>query len=116
MLIGALRPGEARAADQPAIHPHRVRPVERDGQLGRSVHRQRIGQRSEAGIKRAAGGLERFVRLQHQREFHKVEATHVDERPRPFFGRHVGRVREGVAHLAQCHEPKRRRQVECRFG
>jgi hypothetical protein len=31
VLGGALWPGEARAADQPAIHAHRVRPVERDG-------------------------------------------------------------------------------------
>src|SRR5262249_13086967 len=57
-------------------------------------------------------GLERLLGLQHDREFREVEATHIDERARPLLGRHAGRMGKGVAHLAQCHQPKRRRQVE----
>src|SRR4029077_2409174 len=50
--------------------------------------------------------------LQHDREFRKVEATHVNERAGPLLGRHTGGMSQSVAHLAQRHQPKRWRQIE----
>src|SRR5215472_18813527 len=44
VLVGALWPGEARSADEPAIDAYPVRPVEGDGPLGRSVHRECVGE------------------------------------------------------------------------
>jgi hypothetical protein len=76
------------------------------------VHRERVRERGEAGVEGAPCGLERLLGLQYDREFREVEATHIDERARPLLGRHAGRMGKGVAHLAQCHQPKRRRQVE----
>src|SRR5262249_39006464 len=59
VLVGALWPGEARPADEPAIDAYPVPPVEGDWPLGRSVHRERGGERGEAGVKGAPCGLER---------------------------------------------------------
>ena len=76
------------------------------------MHRERVGERGEAGVKGAPCGLELLLGFQHDREFREVEATHIDECARPLLGRHTGRMGKGVAHLAQCHQPKRRRQVK----
>src|SRR5216110_737681 len=60
VLVGVPRPGEPRAADEPAIDAHRIRPVERDGQLGRSMHREVIAERGHTGVKATPRGFERL--------------------------------------------------------
>ena len=79
---------EPAAADQPAIDPDRVGPVE-----GRSVspaaraRRARRASADHAGIEGAARLPQRLVGLQHHREFGKVEAADKDERPGALLGR-----------------------------
>src|SRR5262249_5545598 len=74
VLMGVLRPGETRSADQAAIHAHRVRPVKGDWQLGRSMYRESVAERSEASVKATPCGRERLVGRQHPRQRPQVRA------------------------------------------
>ena len=57
---------------------------------------------------------ERLVGLQHDGEFREIEAPDMDQRAGALLGRDLGRMRHGVADLAQGHEAERRRQIEGR--
>ena len=76
------------------------------------MHRKRIGECGKPAIERAPRAPERLFRLQHDGEFREIEAAHMHERARPLRRRHADGMRKGVAHLAQRHQPERRRQVE----
>ena len=84
----------------------------RDRLLRRRMHRQRIGERGRAGIDGAPRLPQRLVRLQHHGELREVEAADMDQRAGALLGCDRGRMRHGVADLAQRHEAERRRQVE----
>ena len=114
VFIGANRPFQPHAADQPAVDADRVGPVEVDRLFRRRMHRQRIGERGRAGIDDAACLPERLVGLQHDGELGEVEAPDMDQRAGALLGRDLGRMRHGVADLAQGHEAERRRQIEGR--
>ena len=101
VLVGVLRPGEARPAHEPAIDPHRVGPIEGDRLLRRRVHGERVGERGQAGIESAPRRPQRLLRFQHHRELHEIEAADIDQRSGPLLGRHRGGVGKGVTDLAQ---------------
>ena len=79
------------------------------------MHGERVGERREPGIERAAGRPQRLLGLQHDRELDEIEAAHVNERAGALLGGHAGGVGKGVADLPQGHQPERRRQVERRL-
>ena len=64
------------------------------------------------GVERAPRGAQRLVRLQHHGEFGKIEAADIDQRAGAELGGIGLGMRKGVAHLAQRHQAKRRRQIE----
>ena len=112
---GTLWPAKPRAADEPTVDAHRVGPVERDGPLGWCVHRQRVGERDDAGIERATRGFQRLLGLQHDGEFGEIEAAHIDQRAGSGLRRDAGGMSKGVADFAQGDEPEWRRQIERGF-
>ena len=115
VLARALRPGDASAADQPAVDADRIRPVDLDRPFRRRIAQQRVDQRGHAEIERAPRGAQRLVRLQHHGELGEIEAAHIGQRSGALLGRDLDRMREGIAHLAQGHQRERRRQIEfCR--
>ena len=58
----------------------------------------------------------RLVRLQHHRELRQIEAADIHESAGALLRRDLDGVRKRIAHFAQRHQPKRRRQVERRRG
>ena len=84
------------------------------GRLRRRMHDERIGERGRAGIDDAARLPERLVGLQHDGELGEIEAPDLDQRAGALLGGDLGRMREGVAGLAQDYEAERRRQIEGR--
>ena len=78
------------------------------------MRRKRVAERADARINRASGGLERLLRLQHHRELREIETADVHQRAGALLLRDAGRVRKGVADLAQRHRAEWRRQIERR--
>ena len=76
------------------------------------MHRERVGERGQSGIKRAPRGTQRLFGLQHDGEFGEIEAADMDQRAGAGIGSNLCRMRKGVADLAQRHGAKRRRQIE----
>ena len=112
VLVGVVRPGEAAAADKPGIDANGVRPIDMHRLFRRRVDRERIGERRHAGIEGAPRLPQRLVRFQHHREFDEIETPDKDERAGAV-GRGIGLgMGEGIADLAQGHEPVGRRQKD----
>jgi hypothetical protein len=107
-----LRPAEAHAADEPAIDPNGIRPLEGDEALGRRMHRKRMAERHHSRIQRAARAAQRLLGFQDEREFHQIEAADMNQRAGAFLLGHAHCVRKCIPHLAQAHAPERRGQIE----
>ena len=115
-ILGAIAgPAEPGAAQQSAVEPDRVGPVETDLPLRRAMRRYRVGQRIHAGKERPARRGQRFVGFEHHGEFDQVVAPHPDQRSRACFGRDLAAMRERVAKLAQRDQSIARGQIECLF-
>ena len=81
-VFGAFgRPAEPSAAEQPRIETDRVRPVERDLPLRRTMGGNRIGQRIHAGKECPARRAERFVGFEHHRELDQIVTAHPHQCP-----------------------------------
>ena len=80
LVFRSIGPGELRAADQAAIDVDRVGPDAGDRFLRRRVRGQRVDQRRHAGVEGAPRAAQRFLRLQHDREFGKIEAADEHQR------------------------------------
>ena len=78
------------------------------------MHSERVGQCGRAGIDDAPRLPERLVGLQHNGEFGEVETPDIDQRAGAVGRCDLGRIRHGVADLAQGHETEQGRQVEGR--
>jgi len=59
--------------------------------------------------------LQRFLRLQHDRELGEIEAADMDQPCRARLGRDANSMGKGVADLAQGDQPERRRQSSAGF-
>ena len=79
------------------------------------MRRQRVGERDETGIKRAARGLQRLLGLQHDGEFCEIESAHIDQGARSRLRRNAGGMGKSVADFTQGDQPEWRRQVERRL-
>ena len=73
---------------------------------------QCIHQRRHPQVERTPRRAQRLVRLQHDGELGKIEASDIDQSSCPLFRRDFDRMRECIADLAQGHQCERWRQVE----
>ena len=111
-LLGAVGPAEPAAADEAAIDIDRVRPFDRDRLFRWRRRRERVAERDHAGIEGAARGRERLFGLQHDGELGEIEAADENQRSGAQLRGMGAGVGEGVADLAQRHQPEWRRQIE----
>jgi hypothetical protein len=79
------------------------------------VRRQRVGERDETGIKRAARGLQRLLGLQHDGEFCEIESAHINQGARSCLRRNAGGMGKSVADFTQGDQPEWRWQIERRL-
>ena len=116
VLVGILRPGQPAAADQSEIDADRVRPVECDRWFPAAPCAiKRVCERDHAGIEscgaRAAAARPAPAPPRIRRGRTARQRQGCRRLPRAALAL---RMREGVADLAQGHEPERRRQVDGR--
>jgi hypothetical protein len=115
-VFGAFgRPAEPPAAEQPRIEKDRVRPVERDLPLRRTMGGDGVGQRVHAGKECPPRGSQRLVGFEHHRELDQVVAAHPHQCPGARLRRDLARVSEGVAELAQRDQSITGGQIERLF-
>ncbi len=112
ILIRRSRPGEANAADEPAVDQDRIGPIEADRLLGRGMRRERIAERAKPDIEGAPRQSQRFLGLEHDCKLGEIEAADMNQRAGALLRRDRARMREGIARLAQGHQAERRRQIE----
>ncbi len=79
VILAAIGPGQAPAAQHAAIQQKRVRPFECDRLFGRTVNGKRIGERVHRREEHEPGLGERFARLEHHREFRQLKPSRPDQ-------------------------------------
>ena len=111
----SVGPAEPGAAQQPAVEPDRVGPVETDLPLGRAVGGDRVGHGIHAGEERPARRYQGFVGFEHHGEFDQIVAPHPNQRSRARIRRDFAAMGERVAKLAQRDQSIAGGQIECLF-
>ncbi len=112
--IAARRPGKLRTADQSAVDPDRIRPVEADRLFRRRMRGQGVAERHHAGIERASRRAQRLFGFQDDSELGKIKAADMNQRAGTGTGSDLFCMSESVANLAQRHGAERRRQIKRR--
>jgi hypothetical protein len=111
VLFRRRRPSHPPAADQPAVNPDRVWPVDRDDLVWRRIGAKSIRERDHAGIERAPRCAQGLVRLEHHGKFCKIEPSDINQRTGAAFGCNAASVGKGISALAQPDEREWWRQM-----
>src|SRR3954471_2352358 len=116
VIFGAFgRPAQPSAAEQPRVEPDRIRPVERDLPLRRTMGCDRIGQRIHPRKECPARRAQRFVGFEHHRKLDQIVAAHPHQCPRARLRRDLTGPGEGIAEFAQRDQSITGGQIECLF-